>query len=85
MPQGRPADKLSIRLEDLGGQCRSNVSRRSEVASKDEFGIGVSRGVIPEHDPVIPSKLADVADVSSTTSHYGLRHFAIGHIDVIAR
>jgi hypothetical protein len=84
MPQGRPADKLAIGFEDSGGQCRSYVSRWSKVTSKDEFGLGVGRGITPEHNPVIPSKLTDVADVSRTSNHDGLWHFAIGHIDVIA-
>ncbi len=82
--EGRLADKLAIGFEDFGGQCQSYVSRWSEVLAQDEFGVRVGRGVIPEHNPVVPTELTYVADVSRTSSHNGLWHFAIGHVDVIA-
>ncbi len=68
----------------VGGQCRSYVSRWSKVSAQDEFGVRVGWGVISEHNPVIPTKLPDVADISHTASHNGLGYLAIGHIDVIA-
>jgi len=41
--------------------------------------------VIPEHYPVVPCEFAYVADVSCAAGHNGLWHFAIGHVNVIAR
>ena len=84
VPEGRSADKLAIGLEDFGGQCRSYVSRGSEVSAQDEFGVGVGWGVIPEHNPIVPPELTYVAAVSRTSSHKGLWHFAVSHVDVIA-
>ncbi len=41
--------------------------------------------IIPKHYPVKPCEFAYVADVSSAAGHNGLWHFAIGHVNVIAR
>ena len=41
--------------------------------------------IIPKHYPVIPCKFAYVADVGSAAGRNGLWHFAIGHVNIIAR
>ncbi len=52
--------------------------------AKDELVVGESRDIVPKHDPVIPSKLADMANVGGTAGHDGLRCLTVGHIDIIA-
>ncbi len=41
--------------------------------------------IIPKHYSVKPCEFAYVADFSSAAGHNGLWHFAIGHVNVIAR
>ncbi len=51
---------------------------------QDKLVTRVGGFVVTKHNPVVPAKLSDVADVSGITSHNGLRHLASGRIDVIA-
>ena len=83
--QGRSAHELSSWLENFGGQSRTNVRGRAEIAAQDQFVIRIRRDVIPVHYPVVPTKFSNMADVSGGTGHDGLRHLACGHINVIAR
>ena len=82
--EGGTASKSAIRFQDLGSQCHANVNGKSKVPAEGQFVIGEGRGVVTEHYLVIPTKLANVADVGRVTGHDSLWHFAIGHIDVIA-
>ena len=84
MSQCRPADILAINLQDLGGQHGTNVSCWPKISSEGQGIIQDGREVIPEHYPVVPAKLADVADVGGTASHDGLRDFSPCHIDLVA-
>jgi hypothetical protein len=84
MPQGGPADKHTVSLEDLSRQCQSSVNGRSKVTTKDELVIRERGFVISKHNPVIPVKLSNVADVSGIPSHNHLRHLASSHVNVIA-
>jgi hypothetical protein len=83
--QSRSKYNLPVGFENFGGQCRSNVSCRTKIASKNYLIIKECGDIIPEHNPVIPREFAYVANVSSAASHNGLWHFAISHINVIAR
>ena len=76
---------LSIGFEYFGGQGRTNVGRGSKVTTKDQLVVRERGDIIPEHYPVVPCKFAYVADVSSAAGHSGLWHFAIGHVNAIAR
>ena len=53
--------------------------------SKYQLVIWKRRDIVPKHYPVVPCEFAYVANVSGTAGHDGLWHFAIGHINVIAR
>ena len=63
--KGRSANELAIWLEDFGGQGRSNVRGRAEVAAQDQFVIRIKWDIIPVHYPIVPAKFSDMADVSS--------------------
>jgi hypothetical protein len=76
-------NNLSIELKNFGGQCQSNVSRRSKVASKYQLFIWECGDIIPEHHPIIPHKFTYVADVDSAAGQDCLWHFAVGHINVV--
>jgi hypothetical protein len=62
--KGRSANELAIWLEDFGGQGRSNVRGRAEVAAQDQFVIRIRRDIVPVHYPIVPTKFSDMADVS---------------------
>ncbi len=85
MSQGRMIHDLSVGCEYFGGQGQTNVGCGSKVATKDQFVVRERGDIIPEHYQVIPCEFAYVADVGSVAGHNGLWHFAIGHVDVIAR
>ncbi len=84
MLQGRPADKNTVRLEDLGRQCQSSVNGRSKVTTKDKLVIEKGGLAITEHNPVVPTKLSNMADVGFIPCHNCLMHLASCHINVIA-
>jgi hypothetical protein len=50
-----------------------------------QFVVTVRGFVVTKHNPVVPAKLSNVADVGGITSHNGLGHLASGHLAVITR
>jgi hypothetical protein len=83
--QGRMAYILVVLLQDLGCQCQSNVSGKSQISAGGQSVVNESNRVdcITEHYPVIPSKLANLTDVSSPPFHDGFRDLPARGIDVI--
>ena len=83
--QGQMADILSVLFHDLSHQCQSNFSGRVQVSAKGQFVIRESDYVycVKEHNPVIPSKLANLTDVSSPPFHDGFWDLPAHGIDVI--
>jgi hypothetical protein len=79
----RSACEGAVALENLRGEGRTDVSGWSEVATEGHFVIGEAGGIITKHDPVIPAKFADMADVSSVAGHNGLGGLTVGLINVI--
>ncbi len=79
------ADELAIGLQDLGRKGRARVRGGAKVSAKGHFVVGVSRDIVPEHNPVKLSQFSDVADVCGIPYHYCLRQLAGGHVDVFAR
>ncbi len=53
--------------------------------TKDQIVVRECGNIISEHYLGIPCEFTYVADVSSAAGHNGLWHFAIGHVNVIAR
>ncbi len=61
-------DDLSIALQNLGSQCRSDVQSRAKVLPEDDGLVRKSWCYVPKHNPVILSELTDRIDVSSAPS-----------------
>ena len=83
MAEGRATNNLAICLEYVISESGPHICRRTEPLAKKKLGIGEAGVLITEHHPVIPRKLAYVADVSSVPFHKGLRNFALQLINVV--
>jgi hypothetical protein len=51
--------------------------------TKGHFVVWKGRAIATEHNPVIPAKFTDMADISSVAGHNGLWGLTMGLIDVI--
>ena len=49
------------------------------------FVIGVLRGSVTEHNPIVPSEFAELADVGCASGHDGLRRLSCCHIGAVTR
>ena len=83
MMQGWTADKLPVLFQNLCCQAGLHVSGRPGVTSEFKFMIRKWFHCIEKHHPVIPAKLANLADASCPPFHNGIRDFTASQVIVI--
>ena len=81
MLKGGPKKHLPFTFQDFSSQYRANIDCRSKLTAKDVSVIWKCGDSVPKHDPVIPARLADVADVGYATEHDSLGHLVNGEVN----